>query len=237
MNLDKLRLFPNQILDGDFTECVGLSVADIAGNIWEIPFNADFTYAASLYIQGKSPTTAGTDPRAGMYSGCAYGFLPDTDETFTASTVGELYAANLNNYSAQQKAQALPYAIPSKPVAADWKSVLAKLDAGVAVSLPLKWYPNFLIPVNGVLQAPQGFQFSLHNVAVYGYDERGLIFKPWLGPDWGDHGYGYMPEAVYNEVGLQPYCFDTNASRFNQLISLSIVYYPVLIGYVKSLFK
>lgn len=237
MNLDKLKLKPNQLADFDPTECTAITAASLAGANFNIPINPDFTYAASLSVQGIAPTTAGSDPRAAMFAGCLYGYLPQTDETFTAATQGELYASNFANYSTQEIADALPYVCPFRPIAPDWNSIVAALKAGQPVSLPMKWYWGSNPPT--VLTVPEtGAAYTLHNVAVWDWeDPRGLTIQPWLGTQ-GDNGYFYLPQSSYEASQTnQPYVLDPTASRKLQIISNAIVFFPAIMDIAKSLLQ
>jgi hypothetical protein len=237
MNLDTLKLKPNQLADFDPTECTALSAAALGGTHFNIPFNPDFTYAASLDVQGISPTITGSDPRAAMFSGCLFGYLPQTDETFTAKTMGELYASNFANYSQQERTDALAYTIPFKPIAPDWRSIVNTLKAGNPISLPIKWFWGALPPT--VLTMPNiGDEFTLHNVVIWDWeDPRGLTIQPWLGTQ-GENGYFYLPQNVYEAAqSEQPFCLAPQASRKLQIISGAIVYYPVLMDIAKSLLQ
>lgn len=235
MNLDKLKLKPNQVLDFDPTECTALAATLIAGSYFGIPFNPDFTYAASLNVQGLQPTTAGSNPRAAMFSGCLYGYLPQSDETFTAATKGELYASNFANYTDEQKAQALPHFMTFKPVAPDWDSVVNSLKAGFPLSLSLKWFwgsnPPTILPMSTSNQS-----YTLHEPVAWDWqDPRGLTIQPYLGTE-GDNGYFYLTEEVYNaSQAQQPFCLDPDANRKLQLISNALVFYPAIGDIVKSL--
>jgi|GEM_PF-4563202 len=195
MNLDTLQLFPNQTTDHDFTECVALSVADIAGNIDGRAYDPDFSYAFTLKLMGEQPTTAGSDPLAGMQSAVCFGLLPTAEETFTALSVGELYVANFQNYTPAQCQNALQSV--KKGVrnvlgnGDDFDSIKAALEAGNAVSMPMSWFSSFtaagfgnIVTKNpdgtytttgggtptGILPTPSGTVTS-HNVAVYAVDK------------------------------------------------------------------
>lgn len=235
-NLDKLKLKPNQLADFDEQECTALSATALAGAYFNLPINSDFTYAASLSVQGIAPTTAGSDPRAAMFSGCLYGYLPQTDETFTAATKGELYASNFANYTSAEKADALLYVIPYRPIAPDYASVVTALKAGLPLSLPMKWFWGSNPPTILTMPTPADTQPSNHNVAIWDWeDPRGLTIQPWLGTQ-GDNGYFYLTEEVYNASQiLQPFCLDPQANRKGQLISNAIVFFPAVWDIVKSL--
>ena len=226
MNLDYNKNFPNQELDGDPTECTALTVTDICGNILKMLFDPDFTYASTFYTENTPPSTAGADPRAAMYSVPLCGLLPVSKETFTAKVMGELYVANLQNYSQAQKNLALIYRMCAKPVPMDYQSVIRVLQSGYAVSLAMKWYWGANPPV--VLTAPQpGDTYTDHNVAIYDWeDPRGLTIKPWLGANAGENGYCFLPKEVFDTSAVFTMQFDSKASVALQNISLKIVYYP-----------
>lgn len=225
MNLDTLKLFPNQLTDFDGTECTALSVTDIAGNIYGIPFSNDFTYAATLNLENITPTTAGADPRAAMYSVPLYGLLPAANEIFTSKTMGELYSANFANYTTGEKQLALKYPMCAKPVPLDYDDIVKVLQSGYAVSLAMKWYWGSTPPV--VLTAPTAGQlFTNHNVPVYEVDPRGLRVKPLLGANAGENGYCFLPKETFDATAEFAMQFDTKASVRLQAISLKIVYFP-----------
>src|ERR1700681_1915798 len=103
MNLDFLKLFPNQRTDNDPFECVGLTIADVLSNKLGQTFDPDFSYSLGFYINRQSPADAGIDAYAAMCAAVAYGLLPTSLETFTAKTTSELYVANFANFSKDQK--------------------------------------------------------------------------------------------------------------------------------------
>lgn len=226
MNLDKNQNFPNQELTGQISECTALSATDICGNILKMLFDPDFTYASTFYTANTPPSTAGADPRAAMYSVPLCGLLPISKETFTSKVMGELYAANLQNYNQQQKNIAMLYRMCAKPVPLDYQDVIKVLQSGYAVSLAMKWYWGPTPPV--VLTVPQpGDQYSDHNVAIYDWqDPRGLTIKPWLGASAGEGGYCFLPKEVFDESAVFTMQFDSHANVALQAISLKIVYYP-----------
>lgn len=235
MNLDKLQLKPNQLADFDPTECTAITWTVIMGNYLGIPLNPDFTYAASLAVQGIAPTDVGSDPRAAAFSGCLYGALPQTDETFTAKTVGELYASSFSNYTFAEHSQAARNTVPFTPLSPDWATVVKTLQSGLAVSLPMRWYWGANPPI--VLTMPDNIDaFTLHNVVVWDSgDSRGLTIQPWLGTQ-GENGYFYLPENVFNIAqDEQPFCLNPTGNRWKQIISMAFTYYPVIIDIAKEL--
>ncbi len=201
MNLDRLQLFPNQLIDSNGHECVALTVADICGNMDGMAYDPDFLYAYTLKLMGREPNTFGLIPYEGMLTPIVYGLLPISMADFSAKTMGELYIANWMNYAmddriaAQKNVRTGVKSLWSYPDIVDF---MFKTQTGV--SLSVKWYGSFaLCGSSGILPKPTG-NFSYHNVAVYDADQRGLKLKPWLGQGFGDGGYCYMSPEIFNEV-------------------------------------
>lgn len=209
----------NQEIDGNTTECVVLSSSDIKGNFDKQFYDPDANYAMTLLLEGQQPNTNGLDPYQGMMSGVCFGFLPTSLETFTAQTMGELYIANAANYSPIQRAAMMQHTANGINILFTYADIIAQLDAGNPVALPIHWYENFTsIGTDGVLPNPSG-QYSNHCVAVYGYDEKGLLIKPWLGAGYGDSGYGHMSQTIFTQVFTgEAYCFAPNAMRWLSLL-------------------
>src|SRR6185312_13229432 len=112
MNLDKLRLFPDQRdpAEHDPFECVGLTMADVLGNVIGQPCDPDFPYSLGFYITGTQPADPGVDIYPTMLATMAFAILPVSLETWTAKTTSELYAANFLNFTKDQVQAAQKYA-------------------------------------------------------------------------------------------------------------------------------
>lgn len=219
MNLDYNQQFANQLIDGDANECVALTVGDIAGNITHQLFDPDYTYAFTHYLEKVSPTEKGLHPYEGMLCPIVYGLLPISYDTFTAKIMGEDYVADIIHYSDTQRREAAKWVTSGLPIALhSYQDIFSYLNRyGAGVSLAVKWYTSFNTPnPDGSLPAPSG-NFSYHNVAVYDAPMRGLMIKPWLGPDYGDHGYAYMTQTVFNQVFQEAYGFQINGWRWGSL--------------------
>lgn len=217
-NLDKNGLFPNQLdpAENDAQECVALSISDICSNVDNLVYSPDFTYAMALHIKGSEPSTDGLDPYAAMLATVAYGLLPARSADFTARVMGELYIANWRNYAQDDVAEALKYARNGVIELRSYDEIAAHLlNKKQGVVLSLRWYPNFMSPyADGVLPvAKTTLPYTYHAVAVYGRDDRGLIFKPWLGKDWGDGGYGRIDRITFGQVFDCAFAFDPDANR------------------------
>lgn len=214
MNLDRLQRFPNQNVDKRPDECVGETVADLIGNIIGQPCDAGFSYAAALKVSNMAPTTAGSVPYSGMLGGLVYGALATNKEPFDATTTSELYEANFGNY---QSVQSLALTNVQKGVLQldsyqEIANYLVTYKQGV--HLLVRWYTSFQSPnPDGTLPYPSG-PFTNHCVAVYEDTPLGLRVKPWEGPDFGDHGYVYLPKSVLDQVFLSAAGFDPNGWRW-----------------------
>lgn len=242
MNLDKNQLFPNQLTDGDFTECVGITVADVVGNMVGVPMDPDFSYAAGFNVANKEPSTAGEDPDWGTDGAIAFGCLPASLETFTALSAGEQFVMNFQNYSDEQKQKALQYAQNGKQNLYSFDDIWNWIQKGKSgVVLTIDWYQSFNIPnLQGFLPEPSG-QHEPHCVGAYdtGEDvERWLLIKPWEGKDYGIGGYAKITEDIFNKVlfpTTSAYGFDSDATRWVSLLYIAVKRFPWFLSYLPSI--
>jgi len=225
MNQDHNQVFPNQIIDGNQTECVALTVADICGNIDSELYDPDILYAYTLRLMNQWPNTGGLDPYTGMLTPIVYGNLPVSLETFTAKTVGELYVANWQNYTPYQRIMAQQHTKRGVKRLYSFSDITNYLDTyRCGVSLAVKWYQSFNSPAaDGTLPPPTG-EFSYHNVAVYDDPFGYLLIKPWLGATYGQGGYARMPQATFNQVFISAAGFDPNAWRWGNLVQIALTH-------------
>lgn len=224
-NQDYNKLFPNQRIDDNETECVGLTVSDLCGNIDGKIYDPDHVYANTLKLMNLGPTTAGSDPFTGMLEPIVYGLLPISESDFTAKTMGELYVANWQNYSAQDRNSAFKNTRNGVIPLYDYNSIVEYLSRNIGgVSLALRWYESFNTPnQDGTLPSPLG-SYSYHNVAVYDVTEKGLLIKPWLGSTFGNGGYVYITETNFNLVELGGWAFDPSAWRWFSLGKIAVTH-------------
>lgn len=238
VSMDKNKNFPNQLVDGDFFECVALAVTDIAGNIDGRIYNNDFTYAATLSLEGVTPGTDpdGSEPWTAFQSACAYGLLPQLVAPFTSKNKGELYAANFNNYIQQYRTLALEYIKKApKNVGVNYQNVISFMKAtNQGVALPMTWYQTFMSAPNGILAAPSG-GVSAHCPVAYVSDTGELVIKPWLGSSWGDGGYAILTQEMFNSIVSDAFSFDMNGSRWMTILAILITKHPYLIDYYSQL--
>lgn len=234
---DTCELFPDQNSDRRFNECVGESVADIIGNITGIPMHPGFSYAAALYVQGKTPVDTGVDLLAGMDGAVAYGTLPLSEANFDALSTSSLFEANYLNYSPEDRQSARLNAQKAVQWLYSFDEVVAhirKTNSGVL--LGVKWYQSFNVPpADGELLTASGNQ-SLHAVAAYGLSEDGsmLRIKPWLGPKFGHFGYVYLTREMYQKCVNQAFGFDPTGIRMMYLLGIALRRYPFLLQYLPT---
>jgi hypothetical protein len=98
---------------------------------------------------------------------------------------------------------------------AELNTALGYLDNGIPFAGGFLWPTNFQLENHLGIQmmktpASKADVFDGHSVAIVGYRRMKsmpgggyIIFRNSAGPDWGDHGYGYMPFAY-----LKAYCND-----------------------------
>ncbi len=245
MNLDKNQLFPNQFTDSDPTECVGISVSDVVGNIFGIPMSPDFSYAAGFNVAGQTPSTAGEDPAWGIDGAIAFGCLPASDEEFTALSQGEQFVMNFQNYSLMNKQVALRYAQNGAVKLKSFDEIWNWLQKGQSgVVLPLQWYQSFNAPDSqGFLPQPGG-QMTEHCTATYDTGtlngKRYLVIKPWEGKQYGENGYCKITQDIFNKVffsSVPAYGFDPTAIRWISLLWIAAKRFPFFLSFIPSIIK
>lgn len=234
MNLDTNKFFSQQLdpNEHDAEECVGLTIADILGNKLDQLVDPDFSYSLGFYIRGLTPSDTGIDPFAAVSATIAYGALPVSLETWNAKTTSALYSANFLNFTPQQVAAALKLAqngFKTLSSVSDYANYLSKYKMGAL--LGMKWYPEFL-GAGESLPIPTTSNFSEHAVAVYDYDPmKGLLIKPWLGSGYGNGGYSWMSESVFNLTYQSGYGFTSDSYRWISLVNIWLAY-PASRSYV-----
>lgn len=236
--IDRLQRFPDQNAEHRFSDCVGETVADIAGNIWNVPMDAGFSEAAGYALIGSTPSTSGQDGLVGMQGAVAYGVLPVSFETFDSLTRSEIYENTYDNYSQLQKDIAKGFALNGVKPLSDLPSIINHLNTTqTGVQMTMQWYQSFneRMGPNGVLIPPDpGEAFELHSVAAYNFDGN-LQVKPFLGPGYGLNGYCYLTPDVFGKTFMTAIGFDPNAIRWISLLGLAATRYPYLLSYIPSI--
>ncbi len=238
-SLNKLGIFHNQLLEHNETECEGISVSGIVGNLLGIPCDPDFSYAMALRAAGSAPTTAGADPKAAMMGAILWGCLPEADDTFDAADKGELYIANPANYSSFQYGDALTHTMNGSKQLYSFDEVKAEILAGNPVNLGIVWWDSFMRTLSDGILPPISGSNHLHSVAVYDYDPVAdlLICEPHLGPTFAAQGYVKMSRAKFSNIFQNAYAFDAAASRWLTICIYLVTQKPFLLPYLTSLLK
>ena len=239
MNPDKLQNFPNQLVNGEITECTALTATDIAGNMDGIVYDPDFTYAMTLRLEGLEPTINGADPLTAMQSIVAYGALPASKETFTALGLGELYVSDYKHYPADQVTEALKHQQKGiKSIGIDFDTIK---NYPIGVGGEITWFSSWMQPnADGTLPVPSGTT-SNHYVAFYGstiiHGVELLRCKPWLGKEYGDGGYVYMTLEQFKTVTKDTFTFNPAANHWVSIVGIMVTKFPFLADKVSSLIQ
>lgn len=241
-SVDKRIFFPNQLINGETSACVGLTVCNLSTNKSGILFDGDFSYAMAFRLLGKEPNTVGVEAWAGMQAGVAYGLLPASLDTMSALVDGELYVAQWLNYPQSQRDAALPYARNgAKRVNVDFDVILAEVAANKeGVGLELNWYASYKAPdALGRLPSPSGARTE-HMVTVTGQvtieGEVRMEIKPYLGKEYGVGGFSSLSRAQFYQCAFGAYAYNDSMRRWWSLVGIAITYkYPYLSDYAVEL--
>lgn len=73
------------------------------------------------------------------------------------------------------------------------------------VSVGSPWFWGTILPTGGIFPMPKKFKWiNGHNWEVVGWKtlegKPHLICKAWVGPNWGDKGYGYMSKEIFDKL-------------------------------------
>lgn len=86
--------------------------------------------------------------------------------------------------------------------------IRSALQTGNSVSFASAWYESFEAPVNGIVSLRAG-DYAEHNWKFCGVKifngTQYLIAKPWLGPNWGDHGFCYFSQEIVDSLNAQAF--------------------------------
>lgn len=84
---------------------------------------------------------------------------------------------------------------------------------GRAVSIGSPWFPEFMNPLDGIIQVPNWSitvpgtsiqRITWHNWAMKGWNTFNgapyITSKPWIGPDYGLKGFSYFSRPIFNTL-------------------------------------
>lgn len=232
-------------------ECVGYTQAHILSSIFNTPFSPDFSYAAARYVAGDGKEgTQGTSFHAGMDAIVALGGLWKSLEVFSASTHGEAYVSDWNNWLDSLKKTALGQ------VQNGVRNVLGNGDAfqsilsatyqgGIPISIGSPWFLEWETNQNGIVQTPvlNGNYPSWHNYTIDGKTTINgvpyLIVYSHQGNRVGDGGKLYFSREVINAAltvqGSGALAIDPNAKRWIYILGMLTYRFPQLLAYLPQL--
>lgn len=237
-NLDKGIWMPDQNADQAETECTGYWPADLVTDITGIIQTPDFSYAVNLWIENVVPNTGGADIHSGAKGLVIRGTLPAALANFSAKTMGELYVANIKNWSQAQSIAALKNVQRGVYDALGFGDpfdsiVSAMLKGKLSVSLGSPWWPEWeSVGADGILPMPKDTS-NLSAVPWHNYGAKKRItingkpmigVKSWQGPNYGDKGWAYMTPEVANTVfsipGTGAIAVSLDVSRFITMVQI-----------------
>lgn len=225
MNYDTLGWKPNQNADHRPEECTAYTVADIVGNITNQQIDPGFGYGSTFHLTGQTPGDSGLDAVDAFTAQTIYGSLPTEDQPFTALQTSEAMEANFDAYPVSDKQLAATLALKGIKELYSFDDIVAyqnKMKWSVGVTMT--FYESFLTTKpDGTLPEPAG-DYTEHEVVVWGLDPRGLIIKAWLGPTWGENGYGYVPMPLFDDMAQVITAFDPNAWKWWTLATAALKY-------------
>ena len=216
---DVLKRFWNQNLEQRPTECVAECFADICANLLNQPFDAGFTYAATLKVENAKPNAGGSDPLSAIQSAIIYGCLPTDKEPFDATTTSESYEADFSHYAPEIKHIASLFPQNGWAPLNSYQDVVNWLNSGRGgVLLPITFSSSFYNKnSDGTLPEPSGV-VSNHCTVLYDMYPQGISQKMGLGPDYG---YCYLTEERFNQIWFGvAYGIDTTKSRWFSLVKI-----------------
>lgn len=227
MSLDRLKRFPNQIQEHRFNSCVGIGVSDMVGNYFGFPCDPDFSEAAGYAFQGYPPSDAGEDGYAGMMGACFFGVLPESNDLHDPIDTSALTENNFNNYNQIQKLIASRNVMNGVKTLYEYDAITSHMtNYHIGVGIVMRWYESFNSPYSdGTLRTPSKDEpFSSHFVVAYDSTDKGLQIKPWLGPNYGQGGYVYLPQNIYSVCFPTGYGYVPDALRWLTLVKGALLY-------------
>lgn len=240
-NLDSGIWNPNQETDNAPTECVGYTAADLLTDIFKMQFDPDFAYAAAKYVAGDGPGDQGTSFHAGIQGVIGVGGIGAQSATFSATTRGELFVSDWNNWKPYLKTLALKYVqnglLNVLGNGDSFNSIISAAYTGqISVSLGSPWFlewqgiaPESLLPMpqNALAQSVNP-DTPWHNYAGKGKKtingQATIPIKSWQGH------WLYMTQEVANAVfslaGTGALTFNPAASRWWSLMGILMQRFP-----------
>ncbi len=184
---------PDQNAEARPNGCTGYTQSEVCADRDKRIYDPGYTYDKTRMMEGTLGQDVGCDIRDSLKSTRVYG----------VKAIGE---SDLQAFGHRRGAY---YAIEPAPDYFD--GVRSALVKGHSVSMATPWYDIFNLPRAGIIQAPSdyGQKSSYHNYKACGWKTiNGTVYlkiKPWIGPQYGDNGFAYMPREVVNQLLNQTY--------------------------------
>lgn len=191
-NADLALSFPDQIAEGRPNGCSGYTQAETGQDEYGVQFNPGFNYENSLLIEGALPNSP-VQIRDALKSPRIYGLEPIAGGDPLTFRRGSYYDVDKSGDYFDGARSAL------------YKNRLNKRT----ISAGSPWFSNWMVlGIDGVMPAPKKYVWDAntvgHNWKICGWKtihgQPYIIVKAWLGPKWGDAGYGYMSREIFNKV-------------------------------------
>lgn len=224
-NFDKNKVMWNQNADHRPNECVGITRADIIGNIFGVKMLPDFSYASDLFLQRITPFNGGEAAAPGVAADIVYGALPFSAFP-EAVQDSDTLTDNFTIYTQQMRILAQQYAMKGSIPLNTYEDIIYYTQStGIGANIAFKWSQAFENPqADNSLPMPSG-SFSYHDTAEYIPDDpRGLGIKSWQGTEYGDNGYVYMNKQVYTESVTGAWGYDPKGWRWWSLVKIGLQY-------------
>lgn len=249
-NVDAGLWMPDQVDDNAGTACVGYTVADILTDITKTVRDPLWHYAAALKAYGSGPSIAGVDAHAGMWGAVLFGSLTLSGAP-KSLLYGELYASDWDHWSDVEKRQALATVqdgtLNALGLGSPFQAVLSAARlSGFGISVATPWYWGNA-DRSGILPMPKDLDrdFSWHNWAIKGQKTINgipyIIGKPWQGSDYGDNGWVYLSDDVFNAImgvpGSAAMAFNPGAIRWLSIVAYLVMRNPFLLPYLPKLIQ
>jgi hypothetical protein len=181
-----------------------------------------YNYATDFRLQGIEPTSGGEDPYAGMCADCIYGALPIADAPQWAGQVQ--LDMNFGDYTPNQIAIAQKNLMKGVRTLAYDQIIPYIQQTGWGVKICYQFYQSFLTTDStGILKPPSG-DYSNHCSVIWGQEAQGLTINPLLGNTFGDNGYIYMTEDIYNASNAFALAYDPDANAFISRALIALKY-------------
>jgi len=161
-----------------------------------------FLYYEERLMEGTVSQDSGAQIRDGMKVLQKMGVCPESEDPYNIATF-KIPPSAKEIYDAAQ------FKINSYNRITNLNQLKASIAAQLPVVIGIKVYTSFesqAVAKSGIIPMPKKGETLLggHAILVVGYDDSKswLIVRNSWGTKWGDHGYFYLPYAVFNKIWM-----------------------------------